>query len=162
MDNVVISKILGEGSQDKSLKYYVWYCSDNSFSILLFYRGSHNFDWFGPMSVLRGDALSTDIEDFDVLNFEGKITEDDDAFYKPAVEKLMNSLNAQPGQAVENGSAIYQQLVKAAQKVYPVDQYDGWPDGLSNTGQVKELTPALARRLLSLAQSDDGDGGGEY
>jgi len=158
MDNVVVSKILGEGSQDKSLKYYVWYCSDNRFNILLFYRGSQRDQLL--RSVLRGDALSTDIEDFDVLSFEGKITEDDDAFYKPAVEKLMNNLNAQPGQAVENGSAIHQQLVKAAQKVYPVDQYDGWPDGLSNTGQIKELTPALARRLLSLAQSDDG--GGEY
>lgn len=156
----MVSKILGEGSQDKSLKYYVWYCSDNnSFSILLFYRGSQRDQVL--RSVLRGDALSTDIHDFDVLSFEGKIDEDDDAFYKPAVEKLMNNLDAQPGQAIENGSAIHQQLVKAAQKVYPVDQYDGWPDGISNTGQLKELTPALARRLLSLAQSDD-DGGGEY
>ena len=159
MDNAIVSKILGEGSQDKSLKYYVWYCSDNSFSILLFYRGSQRDQLL--RSVLQGDALEPygGVESILILSFEGKITEDDDAFYKPAVEKLMNNLNAQPGQAVENGSAIHQQLVKAAQKVYPVDQYDGWPDGLSNTGQIKELTPALARRLLSLAQSDDG---GEY
>jgi hypothetical protein len=143
-------------SQDESFKYFVWYLSDGAayplgFSILLLFSGSQQGQLM--RAVLRGDSLSTDL-DFDFLNFEGKITEDDDAYSKPIVHSVIRSQWDRGGDwtDVEKGSTLYYTLVKAVQTVYPVDEYDGWPLGLSNPGKIKELTPSLAKRLLSLAQ----------
>ena len=140
-------------SRDESFKYYVWYLSDGSaypggFSILLLFSGSQKGQLL--RAVLRGEPLSTDL-DFEFLNFEGKITEDDEAYNKPIVHStIQRSQTDGDWTDVVKGSTLYYTLVKAVQTVYTVDEYDGWPLGLSNPGKIKELTPSLAKRLLSL------------
>ena len=140
-------------SRDESFKYYVWYLSDGSaypggFSILLLFSGSQKGQLL--RAVLRGEPLSTDL-DFEFLNFEGKITEDDEAYNKPIVHStIQRSQTDGDWTGVVKGSTLYYTLVKAVQTVYTVDEYNGWPLGLSNPGKIKELTPSLAKRLLSL------------
>ena len=140
-------------SRDESFKYYVWYLSDGSaypggFSILLLFSGSQKGQLL--RAVLRGEPLSTDL-DFEFLNFEGKITEDDEAYNKPIVHStIQRSQTDGDWTDVVKGSTLYYTLVKAVQTVYTVDEYNGWPLGLSNPGKIKELTPSLAKRLLSL------------
>ena len=140
-------------SRDESFKYYVWYLSDGAaypggFNILLLFSGSQKGQLL--RAVLRGEPLSTDL-DFDFLNFEGKITEDDEAYSKPIVHSIIQRSQTDGDWTdVVKGSTLYYTLVKAVQTVYTVDEYDGWPLGLSNPGKIKELTPSLAKRLLSL------------
>ena len=147
----VVDMPASQPASQAPLKYYVWYCSDNGvypngFSILLFYTEIEE----DPAELaLRGDMMNPGPN---LFNFEGKITEDDDTFYEPAVKKLLRSMVSQPTDwtDVQKGSALHQDLVKAAHEEYPIDEYDGWPLYLSNTGKIKELLPSVAERFLSL------------